>query len=94
MKLLENWELLLAFVVVLLVILLGSLAFYPLDYKDETVNEDGNFFDFSDLTETETSQGIKSPEELESELLLKRAKENMIPMAVCCAIVLSGYGIL
>ena len=88
MKLLENWKIPLVFLAVLGVIALVSLTFYPLDYVDPSANDNWGFFDFSGL-ETET-QTPSTPEQLEAKIFLDRAKENMMPMALCCTIVLSG----
>jgi hypothetical protein len=54
LKLLENWKIALILFAFIFVIVLVILAFYPLDYTDESVSEDCLSFDFSDLiNETE-----------------------------------------
>lgn len=84
LKLMENWKILLAFFAVLLVIALVSFAITPLDYVDEAASDPWEIFDFSVFEETETPQGIKSPEEIERELFIKGAKEKLIPFAAVC----------
>jgi len=90
LKLLENWKIVAAFLAIICIASAVVLVTSGSSLQEEFESKDwSNPFDldFSDLFE-ESETHEPSPEELESELFLKRPRTFVLPIVAVCGVVL------